>query len=307
MLQEMVRPSYSLALTMSTRTNATISPDHAASDPPDPTADTVPSSSHAKRRGQEEADTPGDGTGTGGPAAKVARLASAEEKTKEQAGDETPESPPLTTEMIMRLLKDLWSDDKCVIFSALTKIIDIGTSDDPPYENEVKMRVLGVHTAVFQVLHKHIGCRQIQEQGMHALGNLCMLFPTQKLLGEIGCVEVILAMMGKYQGSLTVQGFGCYVIGKLIHRMKGNAERVEKSGGIVLVIAAMKAHPNCQVLQGICCILLSCMSEWEKYRPLIVAAGGASAVVFVVEKYRGNDPEELRKHAYKAMQLLFKE
>jgi hypothetical protein len=291
-----------LTLTMSTQTNATISPDHAASDP-DPTADTVPSSSsHAKRR-QEEADTPGDGTGTGGPAAKVARLASAEEKTKEQAGDETPESPLTTTENIVNLLKDLWSDDKPVIGRALKEIADIGFRDARPMrENELKMHGLGVQIAVFQVLQKHIGCLEIQKQGMRAIGNLTTLMPTRTQLGVIGCVEVILASMEKYPKSQVAQWYGCVVIGKLIHGMKGNAEHVEKSGGIALVIAAMKAHPNCLSLQGVGCLVLSYMSEWEQYRPLIVEAGGASAIVFVMEKYRHHP--KLRKLAFIAMKIL---
>jgi hypothetical protein len=146
---------------MSTQMNATISPDRAASHP-DPIADTVPSSiSHASKRGrQEEADTR-DGTR---PAAKVARLANAEEETKAQAGDETPEA--LTTRQIMDLLKDLYSDDKSAIVRTLTEIANLGCRDPPSWqEDEVKMRVLGGHTAIFQVLQRHTGCLEIQEQG----------------------------------------------------------------------------------------------------------------------------------------------
>jgi hypothetical protein len=81
---------------MSPRTNATISPDRAAGDPDLIVGMVVQSrsSSRAKRR-QEEADTH-DGTG---PAAKVARLASAmslasamtDEETKGQEEDEAPD------------------------------------------------------------------------------------------------------------------------------------------------------------------------------------------------------------------------
>jgi hypothetical protein len=271
--------------------NATIS-DHAAGDP-----DPMPSrSSRAKKRGQqEEADR---------REAKVARLASAEEETTEQESDATLDAP-LTTENIMKLLDDLWSGDKWVIVRALDEIADFGDEDvAPDYENELKMRVLGVHITVFQVLKKHAGCLEIQEEGMRALGNLSMLLPTKTLLGDIGCVEVILARMEKYPDSVRVQLCGCYVIGKLVNGAKGNAGRVEKSGGIAVVIAAMKAHPHCEELQDDGCIALSKMSEWEEYRPLIVEAGGASAIAFVMEKCR--DHPLASKRAYNAMERLIK-
>jgi hypothetical protein len=299
---------------MSPRTNATISPDRSAGDPDLILGMVVQSrsSSRAKKRRQEEADTP-DGNGGIGPAAKVARLASAmslasamtDEETKEQEGDGT--DAPLTTEKIMNLLKDLWSDDKCVIERALKEIASIGFRDHASrYENEDKMRVLGGHTAVFQLLQKHVDCLEIQDEGMCALGNLSLSMPTKKLLGEIGCVEVILATMEKYLDSERVQHLGCYVIGRLVDSMEGNAERVEKYGGIAVVIAAMKAHPNSEELQNHGCIALLYMSGWEDYRPLIVEAGGASAIAFGVEKY-GADNAQLRKNAYTAMRLLFKE
>jgi hypothetical protein len=302
----------------------TISPDQAAGDP-NPLADTVPSSSpaknkkrrqedtalwaplensRAKTRQQEEADTH-DGNGGTRPAAKVVRFASSEEKTKEQEADETPEAQ-LTTERIMNLLQDLWSDDTGVIQRTLKEIADIGLKCKKYREkNEVKMRVLGVHAAVFQLLQKHIGCLEIQQQGMNALGNLCMLMHTAKLLGEIGCVEVILARMEKYPDSETVQHFGCSVIGRLLFSMNGNVERVEKSGGIAVVISAMTAHPNCEQVQYHGCIALAYMSEWEEYRPLIVEAGGVSAIAFVIEKYR--DDPKMRKKAYIAMEKLIKQ
>jgi hypothetical protein len=293
-----------MTLTMSTRTNATISPERAAGDA-DPIADTVPirrSSRANKKRRQEEADTP-DGTGTGtGPAAKVARLASAEKETPEQEGDATPVAP-LTTEEIMNLLKDLWSDDKCVIERALKEIADIGLNVATCKENEVNIRMLGGHTAVFQLLQKHAGCLEIQEEGMRALGNLCLLLPTKKLLGDIGCVEVILATMENNPDSEYIQRYGCFIIAKLLfYRTKGHVERVEKSGGIALVIAGMKAHPNCEELQSYGCNVLLNMSQCEEYKPLIVEAGGLSATAFVIEKYR--DHPKLREHAFRAMREL---
>jgi hypothetical protein len=165
--------------------------------------------------------------------------------------------------------------------------------------------VLGVQIAVFQLLQKHIGCPNIQKEGMRALGNFSHLMPTKKLLGEIGCVEVILATMENYPDSERVQLLGCYVIGRLVDNTRFNAERVEKSGGIAVIIAGMKAHPNCEELQNDGCIALSNMSVWEEYRPLIAEAGGVSPIAFVMETYRA-DPE-IRKCAYKAMKLLVTE
>jgi hypothetical protein len=289
---------------MSTQQNATISPDRPAGGP-HLVPYTVSSSSRAKRR-QEEADTH-DGTR---PSAKVARLATAEEETKAQKGDKTPETP-LTTVNIMDLLKGLWSDDTRAIETALTEIGNLCSSinysgrKDSSEENELKIRVLGGHTSVFQVLQKHIGCQGIQELGIRALVNFSRFTLAQKLLGAIGCVELILARMNKYQDSAIVQLVGCSAIGNLVRgRMKGNAERVEKSGGIVVVVAAMKAHPNIELLQRCGCRALANMSEWEEYTPLIVEAGGASVIASVMEKYR--DKPELLELAYNAMEKLVK-
>jgi hypothetical protein len=160
--------------------STTISPDRAADDPllfPD----TVPRSILVNRR-HEEANTQHDGTGTG-PAAKVVRWANANEEAEAQEGDETPETS-LTTEEIMDLLKDLRSDDKCVIARALTKIAELSIHRnysgrrDSPEENEVKIRELGVHVAVLQVLKKHVDCLGIQQPGLRAVVNFSRLMPT---------------------------------------------------------------------------------------------------------------------------------
>jgi hypothetical protein len=291
---------------MSGRRNANISPDRAVGDQdhiaaPDTLRSRRRRSSRAKRR-QEEADIR-DGTGTR-PAAKVARLASAEEETKGQEGDETPVMPLPNTEQIMNLIKDLWSDDTCVIERALKQIADFGLRDTWPFENELKMRVLGVHSAVLQVLQKHAGYLEIQSQGIRALGNLANLMPTTKLLGDIGCVEFILARMEQHPDSVRVQERGCNAIGKLVDGTKDNAERVKKYGGIALLIAAMKAHPNREVLQYVGCFALENMSKWEEYRPLIVKAGGASAIAFAIEMI---DNPQWCQYAYDAMRILVKE
>jgi hypothetical protein len=280
-----------------------ISPDLAASNP-DLISDTAPmvarGHSRAKRR-QQDADT-GDDTGTR-PAAKVSRLASAEEGTTARDGRGTIKTP-LTTEEIMDLLKDLWSDDKCVIIRALSDIANLGVRDPGSKENETKMRVLGVHTAVFQVIQKHVGCPRIQVEGMRALGNITFFTPTKELLGDIGYVEVVLARMGQHPDSLVVQLLGCSNIRSLVRGMKVNAERVEKSSGIALVIVVMKAHPNIDTLQKHGCAALSRMSEWEEYRPLIVEAGGASVIASIMEKHMDNP--QLHQLAYSTMEKLVK-
>ena len=275
-------------------------------------------SRHAKRRQDDKTETTYDGAGTG-PAAKTKAQAEGDgnpetsmtdiyfslshsEISMTEHGDET--LGPLTTERIMELLKDLWSDDECVIVMALTEIAKIGFRDASSRENEVKIRLLGGHTAVFQVLQKYVGCLEIQEQGMCALGNLSQLMQTKKLLGDIGCVEVILARMEKYPDCERVQRYGCSTVRDLVSGMKDNAERVEKYGGIALVIAAMKAHASSVRVQDRGCMALSNMSEWEEYRPLIVETGGASAIASVMEKHR--DHPQLRAHACNAMERLAK-
>jgi hypothetical protein len=106
---------------------------------------------------------------------------------------------------MMDLLEDLWSDDKSAIVRTLTEIANVGPCASHA-ENELKMRVLGGHTAVFQVLQRPIGCLEIQGEGIRALGNCCCLKPTKKLLGDIGCVKVILARMKIIR---ILRGFNC--------------------------------------------------------------------------------------------------
>jgi hypothetical protein len=190
----------------------------------------------------------------------------------------------------MDLLKELiWSDDKCVIKGSLMEIAEIGRGFnysggiDLREENEVKIRVLGVHTVIFEVLQKHVGCLEIQREGIRALANFSRLKPTKKLLGDIGCVEVIIVRMEKYPASEILQFLGCVIVGILVKTLKGNAERVEQSGGIAVVIVAMKAHRNSELLQRCGCRTLLYMSEWEEYRPLIVKAGGLSAISSIME------------------------
>jgi hypothetical protein len=139
---------------------------------------------------------------------------------------------------------------------------------------------------------------------MRVLGLFSCFMLTKKLLGDIGYVEVILARMEQYPDSCLVQKRGCLNINNLVKGMKVNAERVEKSGGIALVIAAMKAHPNLKGLQEHGCCVLSRMSEWEEYRPLIVEAGGASVIASIMEKH--NHPPQLRQWAYNVMERLVK-
>ena len=124
------------------------------------------------------------------------------------------------------------------------------------------------------------------------------------LLGDIGYVEVILSRMEKDPDSESIQLYGCLSITNLTHRMKDNAERVQKSGGIALVIAAMKTCPDNERVQRRGCQALSNMSEWEEYRPLIVKAGGASAIASIMEKYW--EHPVLHERAYNAMERLFK-
>jgi hypothetical protein len=93
-------------------------------------------------------------------------------------------------------------------------------------------------------------------------------------------------------------------IGSLVKGMKINAERVEKSGGVSVVIAMMKNHPNIETLQMRGCRALFCMSEWEECRPLIVEAGGASVIASIMEKF--TEDSQLRQVAHKTMEKLVK-
>jgi hypothetical protein len=128
-------------------------------------ADAVLGSSQGKRR-NDDGDT---------PASKVARLASVEESNVQHeettqeilnntnnAGAtedafESPEAPEKsTTENIVTLLSDLWSDNRTAIEQALTNLADLCNLGitDVAQANEREIRRLGGHMAVVQVLKK---------------------------------------------------------------------------------------------------------------------------------------------------------
>ena len=63
---------------------------------------------------------------------------------------------------------------------ALTEIADSGCIDASSEENESKIRMAGVHAALFQVLQKHVDCLEILRQGIRVLGNLSHLMGRPK-------------------------------------------------------------------------------------------------------------------------------
>jgi hypothetical protein len=213
----------------------------------------------------------------------------------------------------MNLVNDLWTSDSTpVIKTALTEI-----ANHPQFsggasirEDEVNMTcvLLGVHAAVVHVLQKHVDCLEIQEEGMEALililSPVLFSMPTRKALCDIGWLEIILTSMQKYPDSEAVQMGGCFVIGGIVYSFEDDSS----SDCIAVVIAAMKnkAHQNSKRVQEIGTHVLSTMiHHWEESKPLIVKAGGASAIAFVMEKY-AEDDTELCEFATNAMVKLTK-
>jgi hypothetical protein len=266
--------------------NPATSPDRAAGET---VAETVPSSSHGKR---------GCGrTGERRRVAKVARLPGVEE-TKTQLEEEVT----LTiTENCVKLISDLWSDDRNAIEKALTNLADLCHHDD---DDEREICRLGGHMAVVQVLKKHMDHVLIQEEGIRALWNFTYPTLAKVLVGDIGGMEVILTGMKRYPEYANVQRAGCGAIANLLWETKRNAERFEASDGIAHVIAAMKDHPDNEDVQVNGCGALFNMCEWAEYRPLIFAAGGAVTIATVMEKY--SDNPRVREASQNAMQTLVK-
>jgi hypothetical protein len=64
----------------------------------------------------------------------------------------------------------------------------------------------------------------------------------------------------------------------------------------------MKAYPENDDVQHYSCVALLNMCEWAEYRPLILAAGGAATIAYVMWKY--SDYPQVRKAAQDAMQEL---
>jgi hypothetical protein len=289
--------------------NPATSPDRAAGET---VAETVPSSSSHGKRGR------GDGKATTGErrrVAKVARLPGVEETkthsedapetatTKVEAEGDTQENAerPSTTEDCVKLISDLWSDDRNVIENALTGLADLCHHDD---DDEREICRLGGHMAVVQVLKKHMDHVLIQEEGIRALWNFTYPTLAKVLVGDIGGVEVILTGMKRYPEYEFVQRAGCGAIANLLWETKLNAESFEASDGIAQVIAAMKNHPDNEDVQVNGCGALFNMCEWAEYRPLIFAAGGAVTIATVMEKYSNNP--RVREASQNAMQTLVK-
>jgi hypothetical protein len=275
---------------------AASSPDRAAGEI---LVDAVPSSSRAKR-GCGGGNTT---TGERRRVAKVARLPGVEE-TNTQPAEEAAATPTLT-EKCVKLISDLWSDDRNVIKEALTDLYDLAYRY---FENTGVDEILrlGGPMAIVQVLKKNPEDAHIQEKGIRALG--CFTYsnfnPAKVLVGDIGGMEVILGGMRRHPGAVSLQRCGCGAISNILCGTKHNATLFEESGGIVLVIAAMKAHPHEEYVQCYGCVVLFYMSEWAEYRALIFAAGGAVTIATVMEKYSGNPA--VRMASQNAMQQLVK-
>jgi hypothetical protein len=269
---------------------AATSPDHAAGET---VADTVPSSSRAKRgRGA------GNATTSESPrAAKVARLPRVEEAKTQPEEAVTP----TLTETCVKLISDLWSDDQNVIQKALKDLYQLADEE----EDEGEIIRLGGPMAIVQGLKKNLDHVLIQEEGIRVLWNFsAYTTPGMVLVGDIGGVEVILAGMRQHPDATSVQNIGCCAIENLLEESKPNAARFEESDGIAQVIAAMNAHPDDGDVQRNGCDVLLNMSEWAEYRPLICAAGGAVTIATVMEKY--SDHPGVRKASQNAMQQLVK-
>jgi hypothetical protein len=246
---------------------AATSPDRAAGEA---VAETVPSSSSRAKRGRANATA-----GERPRVAKVARLPRVEEAKTQPEEVVTP----TLTETCVKLISDLWSDDRNVIQKSLTDLYDV--ADGNADEGEISR--LGGHMAIVQVLKNNLEDVLIQEEGIAALE----IFENM-LVGDIGGVVVILAGMRQHPGAVMVQSRGCFTIRELLNKTKPNAARFEESDGIALVIAAMKAHPHEEYVQWYGCRALLAMCEWAEYRPLICAAGGAVTIANVNLKYSDN-------------------
>ena len=275
-------------------------------------ADAVPSSSHGKRgRGKRT-------TSESERAAKLPRAPVEETKAPEEDNTETPttnveeerdtQNTPAanTTENIVKLLSNLSSDDPAIIADSLVDLGNLCAHDltDLSVANEREIRRLGLHTAVVQVVKKHVDDALIQEEGIGALLNFTFSTLAQVLVGDIGGVEVILAGMKRHPDNANIQWWGCGAIGNLLYETKRNAERLEESDGIAAVIAAMKVHPNNEEVQCNSCYAIWRMCEWAEYRHLIVAAGGLVTIAKAMEKYIGNP--RVREESRRALQSLTK-
>jgi hypothetical protein len=288
----------------------TSSPDRAAGE--NAAADAVPDSSHGKRGRAGKATTASESR----RAAKVARLTRVEEtKAREEETQDTPttnaededntqETPvATTTENVVKLLSNLWSEDRAAIQEALADLADLCEEDTGlSHANEREIHRLGGPMIVVQVVKNHVDDALIQEEGIRALCNFTYPTVTRVLVGYVGGVEVILAGMKRHPEGANIQQFGCGAIGNLLYETKRTSERVVDADGIAQVIAAMKAHPENEGVQYNSCLALMKMCEWAEYRPLIVAAGGAVTIATAMEKY--NDNPRVCQAAQDAMQEL---
>ena len=289
------------------------SPDRAAGEN---LVDAVPESSHGKRgRGNTTRSTSSGSRRV----AKVARAPHIEETKAqeednaetsttnvEEEGDTQETLAANTTENIVKLLSNLWSDDPTVIEKSLKDLAGMCDPDitDLFEANERNVCRLGGHIVVVQVVKKHVDDALIQEEGIGALLNFTFSTLAQVLVGDIGGVEVILAGMKRHPDNANIQWWGCGAIGNLLYETKRNAERLEESDGIAAVIAAMKVHPNNEEVQCNSCYAIWRMCEWAEYRHLIVAAGGLVTIAKAMEKYIGNP--RVREESRRALQSLTK-
>jgi hypothetical protein len=297
------------------------SPDRAAGD--NLVADAVPASSSHGKRGRGEATTASESrrvTNKVGQMTLPVWMTRCVEETEAQEED-TPEITPTTnvegkgdvqetpvantTENAVKLVSNLWSEDRSVVKKALKGLTDLFCNETHAFKakNEREMRRLGGHMAVVHAVKNYVDDALIQEQGIRALCNLTA-GPTlaQELVGDVGGVEVIVAGIKRHPEVARIQHLGCVAIGHLTFQTERNAERFEESDGIAAVIAAMKAHPENGDVQHESCYVLLRMCEWMEHGRLIIAAGGAATIACVMKECSHN--YKVRRISHRVMQKL---
>jgi hypothetical protein len=97
---------------------------------------------------------------------------------------------------------------------------------------------------------------------------------TQSVIGRLGGVDAILAIMRLEPYNELIQQFACWALGNT----ESNAQRVHRAGGIGVIVMSMETHRTSAHLQEWALRTLNNLCHYESLRPHVVNAGGLAAV-----------------------------
>jgi hypothetical protein len=211
------------------------------------------------------------------------------------------------------LTVDLWSTDPTTVITAFEELGFLCHPDGvDTVQNRRLVHATGGHLAYAVIMKKWNYHGDIQFRGICAFGVASMEDKFCEAAVQVGALEAIVVAMKNFPDDEYIQLSGCGALVVLSAKKERHAQHlVVDLHAHKVVIAAIKAYPSNNSLQGIACELLLSLAEHSHLKGPIVKAGGLRTLGYVVEtntklSKNGNNTEEsaVQTIARRALQYL---